>query len=205
MRLLGARQKQHPSDVGRRERGHVRRIGERGEAGDADDHAEVLGVASVRVGAVGGDRIDEPSVRAATILDHHRTRTRRVVDVLADAGPATPWEVAAELFGTLSEIHILHGPDEAFARFDHLAAAGVTERDGSRCRLVDPGVDVGSCSRRPASNGRYPAPTTSDRRRPTESDRSGVLYDTSKTIIPSGGVLCGDEFYRICPHGTDTA
>jgi len=67
-----------------------------------------------------------------------------VVDVLADAGPATPWEVAAELFGTLSEIHILHGPDEAFARFDHLAAAGVTERDGSRCRLVDPGVDVGS-------------------------------------------------------------
>ncbi|WP_049983449.1 MBL fold metallo-hydrolase [Halorubrum sp. BV1] len=90
------------------------------------------------------DRIDEPAMRAATILEHHRTRTRRVVDVLADVGPATPWEVSAELFGALSEIHILHGPGEAFAHLDHLAAAGVTARDGRRYRLVDPDVDVGS-------------------------------------------------------------
>jgi len=34
------------------------------------------------------DRIDDPSRRAATILDHHRHRTRRVLDVLADEGPA---------------------------------------------------------------------------------------------------------------------
>ncbi|TKX78551.1 MBL fold metallo-hydrolase [Halorubrum sp. SD626R] len=90
------------------------------------------------------DRIDEPSMRAATILEHHRTRTRRVVDALAEVGPATPWEVSAELFGALSEIHILHGPGEAFAHLDHLAAAGVTERDGGRYRLVDPDVDVDS-------------------------------------------------------------
>ncbi|MFD1569721.1 MBL fold metallo-hydrolase [Halorubrum laminariae] len=90
------------------------------------------------------DRIDEPAVRAAAILDHHRTRTRRVMDVLDDLGPATPWEVSAELFGALNEIHILHGPGEAFAHLDHIATAGVAERDGDRYRLVDPDVDVNS-------------------------------------------------------------
>lgn len=90
------------------------------------------------------DRIDEPSIRAATILEHHRTRTRRVVDVLDDIGPSTPWEVSAELFGTLNEIHILHGPGEAFGHLDHLATAGVAERDGIHYRLVDPDIDVDS-------------------------------------------------------------
>jgi len=88
------------------------------------------------------ERIDEPSLRAATILDHHRHRTRRVLDVLADGGPATAWEVAAALFGDLSEIHVLHGPGEAFAHLDHLADAGVVEPDGTAYRLVDPEPDV---------------------------------------------------------------
>ena len=87
-------------------------------------------------------RIDDPNRRAAVILDHHRHRTRRVLDVLADGGPATPWEVSAELFGDLVDIHILHGPGEAFAHLDHLADAGVVERDGNRYRLVDPDPDV---------------------------------------------------------------
>ena len=88
------------------------------------------------------DRIDDPSRRAATILDHHRHRTRRVIDALADGGPATAWEVSAELFGELVDIHVLHGPGEAFAHLDHLADAGVVERDGTDYRLVDPDPDV---------------------------------------------------------------
>ena len=89
-------------------------------------------------------RIDEPSRRAATILDHHRHRTRRVLDVLEATESATAWEVSAQLFGELNEIHILHGPGEAFAHLDHLASAGVVEPDGTAYRLVDPDPDVGS-------------------------------------------------------------
>lgn len=83
------------------------------------------------------ERIDEPSRRAAEILDHHRDRTRRVLDVL-ESGPATAWEVSAALFGDLEEIHTLHGPGEAFAHLDHLERAGVLERDGTAYRLLDP-------------------------------------------------------------------
>ena len=86
------------------------------------------------------ERIGDPSRRAAEILDHHRHRTRRVLDVLAD-GPATAWEVSAALFGELEAIHILHGPGEAFAHLDHLAAAGVVERDGNAYRLVETRAD----------------------------------------------------------------
>jgi len=87
-------------------------------------------------------RIDDPSRRAATILDHHRHRTRRVIEVLGESGPATAWKVAAALFGDLDGIHVLHGPGEAFSHLDHLAAAGVVERDGTAYRLVDPDPDV---------------------------------------------------------------
>ncbi|MFC5278017.1 MBL fold metallo-hydrolase [Halorubrum rubrum] len=87
------------------------------------------------------ERIDEPSRRAAEILDHHRDRTRRVIGVL-ESGPATAWEVSAALFGDLEDIHILHGPGEAFAHLDHLERAGVLERDGTAYRLVDPDPSV---------------------------------------------------------------
>ncbi|WP_435095767.1 MBL fold metallo-hydrolase [Halorubrum sp. N11] len=88
------------------------------------------------------ERIDDPSLRAATILDHHRHRTRRVLDILADEGAATAWEVSTALFGDLSGIHVLHGPGEAFAHLDHLADAGVVEPDGTAYRLVEPEPDV---------------------------------------------------------------
>ncbi|RAW44439.1 MBL fold metallo-hydrolase [Halorubrum sp. 48-1-W] len=87
------------------------------------------------------ERIDEPSRRAAEILEHHRDRTRRVLDVLA-SGPATAWEVSAALFGDLEGIHTLHGPGEAFAHLDHLERADVLERDGATYRLLDPDPDV---------------------------------------------------------------
>ncbi|QLG62878.1 MBL fold metallo-hydrolase [Halorarum salinum] len=90
------------------------------------------------------DRIDDPAGRAATILRHHRDRTRNVVGVLERRGASTPWKVSADLFGSLSGVHILHGPGEAYAHLDHLAGAGVVERDGREYRLVesDPDVDA---------------------------------------------------------------
>ncbi|AUV81368.1 MBL fold metallo-hydrolase [Salinigranum rubrum] len=90
------------------------------------------------------DPIDAPTDRARTILEHHRERTRRVVGVLDDHGPCDVWTVSAHLFGDLREIHILHGPGEAWAHLDHLAHAGAVERDGHGYRLVDPAVDVAS-------------------------------------------------------------
>ena len=85
--------------------------------------------------------IVDPPGRAADIVVHHRERTERVLAVLAE-GPATPWEVSAELFGSLSYIHILHGPGEAYAHLEHLEAAGVVAREGSAFELVDPDADV---------------------------------------------------------------
>jgi hydroxyacylglutathione hydrolase len=81
--------------------------------------------------------IVDPPGRAADIVVHHRERTGRVVEVLRD-GPATPWEVSAELFGSLSAIHVLHGPGEAHAHLAHLEDAGVVARDGGRYELLDP-------------------------------------------------------------------
>jgi len=90
------------------------------------------------------DRIDDPAGRAATILHHHVERTGNVVDVLTDLGPSTAWDVSAALFGDLRGIHVLHGPGEAYAHLDHLASAGVVERDGTRYALVDDDPDVAS-------------------------------------------------------------
>jgi glyoxylase-like metal-dependent hydrolase (beta-lactamase superfamily II) len=90
------------------------------------------------------DPIGAPAERARTILEHHRDRTRRVVDVLAAHGPCDVWTVSAELFGDLEEIHILHGPGEAWAHLDHLMEHGVVDRDGDDYRLLDEDVAVDS-------------------------------------------------------------
>ncbi|MDS0298331.1 MBL fold metallo-hydrolase [Halogeometricum sp. S1BR25-6] len=88
------------------------------------------------------DPIEDPSARARTILDHHRDRTRRVVDVLDEHGPLDAWTVSARLFGELENIHILHGPGEAWAHLDHLVHADVVERDDRAYRLVESDPDV---------------------------------------------------------------
>ncbi|WP_254837942.1 MBL fold metallo-hydrolase [Natronomonas marina] len=87
--------------------------------------------------------IVDPPGRAADIVVHHRERTERVVDVLVD-GPATPWEVSAELFGSLSAIHVLHGPGESFAHLEHLEAAGIVARDGRRFELLESDPELAS-------------------------------------------------------------
>lgn len=83
------------------------------------------------------DPIDDPAGRARTILQHHRDRTRRVVETLRESGPADPWTVSARLFGELVSIHILHGPGEAWAHLDHLERHGLVERAGPTYRVAD--------------------------------------------------------------------
>jgi hypothetical protein len=83
--------------------------------------------------------LDAPGDRIQAILSHHRERTRRVVEVLADLGQATPWDVSERLFGDLEGIHILHGPGESWAHLDHLEAHGVVSRSDDAYRLeADP-------------------------------------------------------------------
>lgn len=89
-----------------------------------------------------GPIIDPPG-RAADIVAHHRERTERVVDILRE-GPATPWEISAELFGSLSFIHILHGPGEAFAHLEHLLDAGIVARTDDAFELLETDPDLES-------------------------------------------------------------
>lgn len=77
------------------------------------------------------DTIDSPAERAREIVEHHRERAGRIVDVLDERGPSTAWEVGAELFGDLSGIHIMHGPGESYAHLDHMERHGVVELTGS--------------------------------------------------------------------------
>jgi glyoxylase-like metal-dependent hydrolase (beta-lactamase superfamily II) len=65
-----------------------------------------------------------PTERARDIATHHDERTARVLDAVSRLGPASAWEVSADLFGSLSTIHILHGPGEAYAHLDHLVHEG---------------------------------------------------------------------------------
>jgi len=89
------------------------------------------------------DPIDDPAGRAREILDHHRERTGKVIDVLDRHGACDIWTVSRHLFGELETIHILHGPGEAFAHLDHLERHGVVEREATDYRLAvdDPDVD----------------------------------------------------------------
>ncbi|WP_440991968.1 MBL fold metallo-hydrolase [Haloarchaeobius baliensis] len=86
--------------------------------------------------------IEEPAERARHILDHHRERTGRVVDVLAEHGPADAWTVSAHLFGDLAGIHILHGPGEAYAHLEHLRTADHVAVSDSEYELLDGEPDV---------------------------------------------------------------
>ncbi|GAA0679808.1 MBL fold metallo-hydrolase [Natronoarchaeum mannanilyticum] len=88
------------------------------------------------------DVIEAPAERARTIIEHHRERTERVVDVLDAHAPADAWTVSAHLFGDLEGIHVLHGPGEAYAHLDHLRRRGVVERAPEGYRLLDGSPDL---------------------------------------------------------------
>ena len=88
------------------------------------------------------EQIEDPAGRAETIAEHHHERTENVLEVLESAGPSTVWEVSDALFGALENIHILHGPGEAFAHLDHLERAGAVERTDGRYRRAEGAVDI---------------------------------------------------------------
>ena len=66
------------------------------------------------------DPIEEPTERAVEIIEHHRERSARIVDVLREEGACDAWEMGAHLFGELQGIHILHGPGESYAHLEHM-------------------------------------------------------------------------------------
>lgn len=87
--------------------------------------------------------IDDPTVRAREIIEHHHDRSVKILDVLAEYDVENAWEVSALLFGDLQGIHIMHGPGEAYAHLEYLERHGVIspssdggwEVDGGRDRL----------------------------------------------------------------------
>ncbi|WP_137286302.1 MBL fold metallo-hydrolase [Halorussus salinisoli] len=88
------------------------------------------------------DPIDDPSGRAREIAAHHRERTERVLSVLRERAETDAWTVSADLFGDLSNIHIMHGPGEAWAHLDHLERQGVVERTDEGYALLDADPDL---------------------------------------------------------------
>lgn len=83
------------------------------------------------------DPIEEPAARGASIIGHHEQRAFRVLRTLDEHGPMDTWQVSATLFGDLENIHVLHGPGEAYAHLDHLERAGHVRREGTEYRLAD--------------------------------------------------------------------
>jgi glyoxylase-like metal-dependent hydrolase (beta-lactamase superfamily II) len=90
--------------------------------------------------------IEEPTARALEIVEHHRERSARVVDVLREEGACDAWEMGAHLFGELESIHILHGPGESYAHLEHMERHGVVssyrdDEEGTvRYQLEDEGA-----------------------------------------------------------------
>ena len=87
------------------------------------------------------DPIDDPTERATAIMEHHEERAMRVLRVLDERGPSDVWSVSDALFGSLSNVHILHGPGEAYAHLEHLHRTGAVERDGRTYRRSEAASD----------------------------------------------------------------
>ncbi|MFB6220259.1 MAG: MBL fold metallo-hydrolase [Halolamina sp.] len=88
------------------------------------------------------DAIADPAGRAREILEHHRERTEKVLDVLDRHGACDAWTVSHHLFGELETIHILHGPGEASAHLGHLERHGIVEREVNEYRPVIENPDI---------------------------------------------------------------
>ena len=68
--------------------------------------------------------------RVEAIRRHHDERTERVIGALREAGQATPWAVARELFGEMRGTHAKMGAGEAAAHLVRLHRTGRVERVG---------------------------------------------------------------------------
>jgi glyoxylase-like metal-dependent hydrolase (beta-lactamase superfamily II) len=81
--------------------------------------------ADVEVAHVGhGETIHDLNDRIRETLDHHRRRTERVADLLAESGPTTAYDIMRELFPDLPATAVVHGMSEAIGHLDLLADDG---------------------------------------------------------------------------------
>jgi len=84
-----------------------------------------------------GERLTAPAQRAARIIDHHRQRSRRVLDALDEDRPERVWAVTTALFDDLEGVHVHLAVSEVFAHLEHLADAGAVAHEDDGYVLVD--------------------------------------------------------------------
>ena len=82
------------------------------------------GVARVLPGH--GDPFSDLDGRCLQLINHHRQRLDRVIEILASNGAdaRTVYEIARELFGEMRDFHVVLGCAEAEAHLDHLVKEG---------------------------------------------------------------------------------
>ena len=81
--------------------------------------------------------INDPTTRARDVIDHHRRRARRILELLDSTDPMTTWAVADALFGELNHVHIFIGPGEAHAHLDYLDRHGFVAQATDGYRRTD--------------------------------------------------------------------
>jgi glyoxylase-like metal-dependent hydrolase (beta-lactamase superfamily II) len=67
-----------------------------------------------------GDEILNPGERIQEILDHHKEREARILEILRDGRAKSVFEIAQGLFGNLREHHVLLGSGEVHAHLEGL-------------------------------------------------------------------------------------
>lgn len=83
-----------------------------------------------------GETVDLPG-RLEQIRAHHTRRTERVSDHLATREQATPWEIAGDLFGDLTGIHVKFGAGEAAAHLAALRERGYVTQVGDETAVYE--------------------------------------------------------------------
>lgn len=77
-----------------------------------------------------GPPLDRPRERIEEILEHHRWRSEVIERALCEDHPLTVFEIARQIFGNLSGIHILLGASEVDAHLESLVSRGRALKEG---------------------------------------------------------------------------
>ncbi len=78
-----------------------------------------------------GEPMIDFSDRIATIEAHHRERSQKIWEILADGKPQSVYEIALRLFGRLRDHHVLLGCGEVHAHLAALISEGRVRRLGT--------------------------------------------------------------------------
>ncbi len=71
-----------------------------------------------------GEPFGDLERRCDQLLQHHAARLEKVLDILANRGPQTVYEIAYALFGDMENIHLVLGCAEAAAHLEYLEQEG---------------------------------------------------------------------------------